>query len=308
MATQKIMGAKEWALLLILSVLWGGSFFFIGVAVKELPPLTIMMLRVGLAALILHVVIRAMGQWMPRDPKVWLAFAGMGLLNNAIPQTLIVWGQTQIPSGLASILNATTPLFGVLVAHFFTSDEKMTGKKLIGVIVGFIGAAVMVGPAALQGLGNNVWAQVAVLLASAFYGISGVYGRRFKRMGVTPMMTATGQLTASTLMLTPVALLVDHSWTLTQPSPAAWAAIAGLAILSTALAYLIFFRILASSGATNLLLVTFLIPVSAVLLGFLFLGEQLEPRHFAGMGLIALGLAAIDGRLLALRRPRVGTH
>ena len=218
MATQKIMGAKEWALLLILSVLWGGSFFFIGVAVKELPPLTIMMLRVGLAALILHVIVRAMGQWMPRDPKVWLAFAGMGLLNNAIPQTLIVWGQTQIPSGLASILNATTPLFGVLVAHFFTTDEKMTGKKLIGVIVGFIGAAVMVGPAALQGLGTNVWAQVAVLLASAFYGISGVYGRRFKQMGVTPMMTATGQLTASTLMLAPVALLVDHSWTLTQPS------------------------------------------------------------------------------------------
>ena len=155
MATQKIMGAREWALLLILSVLWGGSFFFIGVAVKELPPLTIMMLRVGIAALILHVVIRAMGQWMPRDPKVWLAFAGMGLLNNVIPQSLIVWGQTQIPSGLASILNATTPLFGVLVAHFFTSDEKMTGKKLAGVIVGFIGAAVMVGPAALQGLGTQ---------------------------------------------------------------------------------------------------------------------------------------------------------
>ena len=193
MATQKVMGAKEWTLLLILSVLWGGSFFFIGVAVKELPPLTIMMLRVGIAALILHVVIRLMGQWMPRDPKVWLAFAGMGLLNNAIPQTLIVWGQTQIPSGLASILNATTPLFGVLVAHFFTSDEKMTGKKLIGVIVGFVGAAVMVGPAALQGLRTNVWAQVAILLASAFYGISGVYGRRFKQMGVTPMMTATGQ-------------------------------------------------------------------------------------------------------------------
>jgi drug/metabolite transporter (DMT)-like permease len=226
MATQKVMGAKEWALLLALSVLWGGSYFFIGVAVKELPPLTLMMLRVAIAALILHVIVRAMGQWMPRDPKVWLAFAGMGLLNNAIPQSLIVWGQTQIPSGLASILNATTPLFGVVVAHFFTSDEKMTGKKLIGVIVGFIGAAVMVGPEALQGLGTNVWAQVAILLASAFYGISGVYGRRFKQMGVTPMMTATGQLTASTLMLTPVALLVDQSWTLTHPSLAAWAAIA----------------------------------------------------------------------------------
>jgi drug/metabolite transporter (DMT)-like permease len=299
MATQKVMGAQEWAMLLILSVLWGGSFFFIGVAVKELPPLTIMMLRVGCAAVTLHLVVRLMGQWMPRDPKVWLAFAGMGLLNNVIPQTLIVWGQTQIPSGLASILNATTPLFGVLVAHLFTSDEKMTGKKLAGVVIGFMGVAIMVGPAALSGLGNHIWAQVAVLLASAFYGISGVYGRRFKQMGVTPMMTATGQLTASTLMLTPLALLVDHSWALTQPSFAAWSAIAGLAILSTALAYLIFFRILASSGATNLMLVTFLIPVSAVFLGSLFLGEQLEAKHFIGMACIAAGLAAIDGRLLA---------
>lgn len=308
MATQKVMGAQEWAMLLILSVLWGGSFFFIGVAVKELPPLTIMMLRVGCAALILNLVVRLMGQWMPSDPKVWLAFGGMGLLNNVIPQTLIVWGQTQIPSGLASILNATTPLFAVLVAHFFTSDEKMTGKKLAGVIVGFIGVAIMIGPEALYGLGSHIWAQVAILLASAFYAISGVYGRRFKQMGVTPMITATGQLTASTLMLAPLALLVDHSWALAQPSLAAWTAIAGLAILSTALAYLIFFRILASSGATNLLLVTFLIPISAVLLGFLFLSEQLELRHFAGMGLIALGLAAIDGRLLALRGPRVRTH
>ena len=299
MATQKVMGAREWAMLLILSVLWGGSFFFIGVAVKELPPLTIMMLRVGCAALTLHLVVRLMGQWMPRDPRVWLAFGGMGLLNNVIPQTLIVWGQTQIPSGLASILNATTPLFGVLVAHFFTSDERMTGKKLAGVIIGFMGVAIMVGPAALSGLGRNIWAQLAILLASAFYGISGVYGRRFKQMGVTPMMTATGQLTASTLMLTPFALLVDHSWTLPQPSLAAWSAIVGLAILSTALAYLIFFRILASSGATNLMLVTFLIPVSAVFLGSLFLGEQLEAKHFIGMACIAAGLAAIDGRLLA---------
>ena len=302
MATQKVMGATEWAMLIALSVLWGGSFFFIGVVVKELPPLTIMMLRVGCAALTLNLVVRFMGQWLPRDPRVWLAFFGMGLFNNVIPQTLIVWGQTQIPSGLASILNATTPLFGVLVAHFFTSDEKMTGKKLAGVIIGFAGVAIMVGPAALSGLGTHIWAQVAVLLASVFYGISGVYGRRFKRLGVSPMMTATGQLTASTLMLAPLALMIDHSWTLATPSAATWLAIAGLALLSTALAYLIFFRLLASAGATNLMLVTFLIPISAVLLGSLFLGEQLEAKHFFGMGLIAMGLAAIDGRLVALIR------
>lgn len=298
MTVKKVMGPAEWGMLLVLSILWGGSFFFIGVAVKELPPLTIMMLRVGCAALILNLVVRLMGQWMPRDPKVWLAFGGMGLLNNVIPQTLIVWGQTQIPSGLASILNATTPLFGVLVAHFFTGDEKVTGNKFAGVLIGFIGVAIMVGPAALSGLGSDIWAQMAILLASVFYAISGVYGRRFKEMGITPMMTATGQLTASTFMLTPIALLIDHSWTLAQPSPAAWAAIAGLAILSTALAYLIFFRLLATSGATNLMLVTFLIPISAVILGFLFLGEQIQAKHLIGMACIGAGLAAIDGRLL----------
>ena len=285
-------------MLLGLSLLWGGSFFFIGVAVKELPTFTIMMLRVGCAALTLNLVLRLMGQSMPTDSRVWLAFCGMGLLNNVIPQSLIVWGQTQIPSGLASILNATTPLFGVLVAHFFTSDEKMTVNKLAGVVVGFIGVAIMIGPQALYGLGGHIWAQFAVLLASVFYAISGVFGRRFKAMGVQPMMTATGQLTASTLMLTPLALAVDHSWTLAMPSLATWGAIAGLALLSTALAYLIFFRLLASSGATNLLLVTFLIPISAVFLGSLFLHEQLEAKHFIGMACIAAGLAAIDGRLL----------
>ena len=257
----------------------------------------------GGAALTLNLLLRLMGQSMPTDSRVWLAFCGMGLLNNVIPQSLIVWGQTQIPSGLASILNATTPLFGVLVAHFFTSDEKMTVNKLAGVVVGFIGVAIMIGPQALYGLGGHIWAQFAVLLASVFYAISGVFGRRFKAMGVQPMMTATGQLTASTLMLTPLALAVDHSWTLAMPSLATWGAIAGLALLSTALAYLIFFRLLASSGATNLLLVTFLIPISAVFLGSLFLHEQLEAKHFIGMACIAAGLAAIDGRLLARLKP-----
>ena len=299
MTMQKVMGPKEWGMLLALSVLWGGSFFFIGVAVKELPPFTIMMLRVGLAAFTLLLVIRLMGQSMPRDPKVWLAFFGMGLLNNVIPQTLIVWGQSQIPSGLASILNATTPLFGVIVAHILTDDEKMTGNKLAGVLIGFAGVAIMIGPGAFGEFGNHVWAQMAVLGASVFYAFSGIFGRRFKRMGVQPLMTATGQLTASTIMLTPVALLVDHPWAITLPGLAVWGAIGGLALLSTALAYLLFFRLLASSGATNLMLVTFLIPVSAVFLGSLFLGEQLEAKHFIGMACIALGLAAIDGRLLA---------
>jgi drug/metabolite transporter (DMT)-like permease len=191
-----------------------------------------------------------------------------------------------------------------LLRIFFTSDERMTRNKFVGVVIGFVGVAIMIGPSALSGLGAHVWAQVGIVVASLFYGISGVFGRRFKRLGVQPAMTATGQLTASTIMMLPLCLLVDHPWSLAMPSLNGWAAIAGLALLSTAFAYLIFFRILSTAGATNGMLVTFLIPVSAVWLGILFLGEHLETKHFIGMAGIAFGLAAIDGRLLDLiRRP-----
>ncbi|HLW92555.1 MAG TPA: DMT family transporter, partial [Roseiarcus sp.] len=175
------------------------------------------------------------------------------------------------------------------------------------VIFGLVGVAVIIGPEALQGIGANVAAECAVLLAALSYAFAGVFGRRFARMGVSPILTATGQVTASTLVLAPIALLVDRPWTLAPPSLAVWTAIIGLAALSTALGYILYFRILATAGATNLLLVTFLIPVSAIILGFSVLGERLDPRHFVGMALIGLGLAAIDGRLINLaqgaRRP-----
>ena len=203
-------------------------------------------------------------------------------------------------SGLAAILNATTPLWTVIVAHTLTSDEKMTGNRLAGVIIGFIGVAVMIGPDALAGLGANVAAQLAVLAAGMSYAFAGVYGRRFYRMGTAPMLTATGQVTASTVMLLPAALIVDHPWALPLPSLSAWGAVLGIASLSTALAYVLYFRILATAGATNLLLVTFLVPVSAILLGSLVPGERLGPSHFLGMGFVGAGLAAIDGRLAKL--------
>jgi drug/metabolite transporter (DMT)-like permease len=243
-----------------------------------------------------------MGLRMPGERRIWMAFFGMGFLNNLIPFSLIVWGQTHIASGLASILNATTPLFSVVVAHWLTSDEKLTRGRLAGIVVGIAGVIVIIGPGALRGLGTNVAAQLAILGASLSYAFGAVFGRRFRAMGITPQVTATGQVTASTVLLLPLALLVDRPWTLAMPGMEIWAAVAGLAVLSTALAYIIYFRILASSGATNILLVTFLIPVSAILLGVTILGESLQPQHFAGMLLIGLGLAAIDGRLLRLRR------
>ena len=299
------MGASEWVLLLILSVLWGGSFFFVGVAVKALPPFTIVALRVGLAAVVLNIVVRATGLRMPTDRRLWGAFFGMGLLNNMIPFCLIVWGQTHIASGLASIFNATTPLFTVIVAHAFTKDEKISGGRLGGILIGFIGVAVIIGLDSLGGLGTNTLAQFAVLVAALSYAFAGVYGRRFKSMGVAPLVTATGQVTASTILLTPLALVVDQPWTLTMPGVGVWSAIIGLALVSTALAYIIYFRILATAGATNLLLVTFLIPVSAILLGVFFLGEQLTGKDLAGMVLICFGLAAIDGRMFSFFKKKM---
>ncbi len=297
MTTQRSMNGRDWAMLTGLSVIWGGSFFFTGIAVKELPAFTIVAARVGLAALALLAGLRIAGIPMPRAPKVWAAFFGMGLMNNMIPFSLIVWGQGHIASGLASILNATTPLFGVVVAHFLTRDEKMSGGRLAGTIVGFTGVALMIGPSALSGLGSHLLAELAVLGAALSYAFAGIYGRRFKAMGINPIVTATGQITASAVLMIPLALLIDRPWTLAMPGVATIAALVAIALISTAFAYIIFFRILASAGATNLMLVTFLIPVSAILLGWLFLGEVLAMQHFIGMATIVTGLVLIDGRL-----------
>ncbi|MGO4570474.1 DMT family transporter [Microvirga sp. 2TAF3] len=300
---QRTMAASDWALLILLSIVWGGSFLFVGVAVKELPPLTIVALRVVMAAIVLRAVLAILRVPLPRERRVWAAFLGMGILNNAIPFTLIVWGQSHIASGLASILNATTPLFTVIVAHYLTADERLTGQRLIGVIVGFLGVAVMIGAAAFSAWDASVPAQVAVLGAALSYAFAGVFGRRFKAMGIPPLVTATGQVSASSALLLPLAFIVDRPWTLSVPSAGTLISMAGLALVSTAFAYIIFFRLLARAGATNVGLVTFLIPISAIVFGTFLLGESLAPRHIAGMTLIGCGLILIDGRLVSgLRR------
>jgi len=291
------MGRLDWCLLLALSLLWGGSFLFVGIAVKDLPPFTIVLLRVAIAALALNLTLRLIGIALPRDGSSWRAFLGMGLLNNAIPFSLIAWGQTHITSGLAAILNATTPLFTVLVAHCLTADDRLTRSRVLGLLIGFAGIVVLIGPEALRGLGGDVLAQCAVLGAAGSYACAGVFGRRFKRMGIPPLATAAGQVTASTLLLLPLVLVVDRPWTLALPDAQVWAALIGLALLSTALAYVLYFRILAAAGAVNLLLVTFLIPPSAILLGTAVLKESLQATDLLGMALIGGGLAAIDGRL-----------
>lgn len=291
------MSSREWAMLLALSALWGGSFFFVGVAVHEFPFVTLVFLRVAIAAPVLILVVRFTGQRVPRDARAYLLFAAMGLCNNVIPFLLFAWAQNYISSGLASILNATTPLFTVLLAHLVTRDERLTSGKLVGVALGFAEVVVMIGPAAFLDAAVSVLAQLACLGAAFLYAVATILGRRFRTMGIAPTVAAAGQISASALILLPAALLVDRIWTLPIPGWPAAGAVLGSGLLSTAIAYLLYFRILATAGATNLLLVTFLMPIGALILGTLVLKEPLVASQLLGMVVIGLGLAAIDGRL-----------
>lgn len=300
----KHMSGPDWAILLLLSVLWGGSFFFIEVAVASVTPLTLVLIRVSLAAAALWLYLAARRQRLRLPPGALGAFFVLALLNNVLPFVLFAWAQREITGGLASILNATTPIWGVIVAHLFTADEKMTPGKIAGVALGLGGVVAMIGVDFLNEIGAAVLAQLACLVATLCYGLAGVYGRRFKAMAIDPVRVATGQLTAAAIILLPVVLFFEPPWAASAPAPEAWAALIALALVSTSVAYILYFKLLASAGATNSLLVTFLIPITAILLGSLLLGEGLEPRHFAGMALIGAGLAAIDGRIFRLSKAR----
>lgn len=289
------MTAREWAMLILLSVLWGGSFLFQKIAVEELPPFTIVLVRVALAALTLHLIRPFIGIALP-GLRIWAAFAVMGLLNNVIPFSLLVYGQTQIGAGLASILNAMTPVFTVIVAHSLTQDEKLTANRAFGVVLGFLGVICLIGIEALDGLTLAVAGQIACVGAAISYAFSSVWARRFQ--DVPPFASAMGQLTMSSLMMIPIVLMVDQPWTLAWPSPTVVWSLILLAIPATALAYLLFFAIVRAAGATNIMLVTLLVPVSAVLLGAVFLGERLSLTDALGMALIGMSLLAIDGRIL----------
>lgn len=296
------MSGTEWSLLFFLAFLWGGSFFTAKVAGAEIPPLTLVLLRVGIAAAALLIACRASGISLAVSRQVAVALAVMGLLNNVVPFGLIFWAQLTIDSGLTSILNATTPISALVLAHLLLPDEKLTAPRMLGVVVGFAGAVVMIGPDLLEGLGRNALSQLACVLATVSYACAGIWGRRFRAL--PPLLTATGQLTASTAILLPLVLLVDRPWDLAQPSMPALGAVLALALICTSFPYVIYFRLLATAGAGNLLLVTMLVPAGAILLGSVFLDETLLARQWLGLGLIVLGLLVIDGRLAgALRRP-----
>jgi drug/metabolite transporter (DMT)-like permease len=306
-ANDNRIDARDWSLLAVLSVLWGGSFFFNGVVLKELPPLTVVLLRVALAAMILLPVLRAYRIRFPVGLSGWKPFFAIALLNNVLPFSLIVIGQTFIPSGLASILNATTPLFTVVVMAA-SGDEKLHARRVVGVVTGLIGVIILHGQDVHgqgvhgQDLGfqSGEGAGILLCLAAAFsYGLSALYAQR-KLSNSPPLATATFQLLASGLMMTIVAAVFERPWQLPMPGVTTWLAMIGLAAFSTALAYIVFFQVLRRSGSTNVMLVTLLIPVTAILLGYLVLGESISLREIIGALVIGSALLLMDGRVLKL--------
>jgi drug/metabolite transporter (DMT)-like permease len=279
------MPAADWGVIALLSLLWGGAFFMIELGLRGFPPMTLVFLRMALAVPPMLLILRIMGQQLPADGKSWRQLLVLGAINCALPFILFFWGQTRIESGLASILNATTPLWGVVTAHFLTRDEKATPTRIVGVLLGLAGIIVMVGPDALGGISGSVLAQLACLAATLLYALAAVYGRTLSQSTMTPMVIATGQVITAAVVMLPVALLIDRPWALPAAGWDAWAGAIGLAIPSTAIAYFFYFRLIDRAGASN------------AILGVLFLGETVEPKEMAGAALIALGLLAINGRL-----------
>ena len=291
-------------MLLVLALVWGGSFFFAELALREVPPLTITLFRVGLAVPVLAVVVRMQGLKMPRSLRIWWGFLVMGALNNAIPFSLIFWGQIQIESGLASILNGTTAVFGAVVAGLLLKDEPLTGRKITGALFGLLGVAVILGVDLLRGLDPRDLAQLAILGAALSYAFASVWGK-VALAGVPPQVNALGMLTGSTVLMAPVVLWIDGVPAM-EYSALVWSSLIGLSVLSTVLAYILYFAILVRAGAANLMLVTLLIPPFAAGLGAAFLNESLTPTAFAGFGLIAVGLLITDGRILRVIAGRAG--
>ncbi|KUF11734.1 DMT family transporter [Pseudoponticoccus marisrubri] len=301
--TQTSLSPRAWAELVLLALIWGGSFLAIRTALDEIGPLTSVLFRTGLAAVILWPVVLARRLPLPREARIWAALLAMGILNNVIPFSLMAWGQLHIPTGLTSILNATTAIFGVLVAAAVFADERLTARKAAGVGLGFAGVVTAIGPAALLDIDVTSLAQLAVIAGTFAYACAGAWGRA-RLGGLPPLVAAAGMLSGSTLVMLPLTLMTEGVPRL-DLAPATWAGILYYAGIATALAYLLYYRVLAMAGSGNVMLVTLMIPPTAIGLGAAVRGEDLSPSAYAGFALLALGLAVLDGRLLRRRRQRV---
>lgn len=294
------MSGGDWGIILLLSLLWGGAFFFIEIGLRGFPANTFVFLRVALAIAPMMIALRIMGLSLPRDRQSWMQLFVLGFINCALPFVLFFWGQTYIDSGLASVLNATTPLWGVVTAHFLTRDEKATPARVIGVLLGMVGIVVMVGNDAAKGISNNVLAQAACLLATLSYALAAIYGRKLSQSTMVPTVIATGQVITAAIIMLPLMLFIDQPWTLPMPGWDAISAVIALSLFSTSFAYFFYFRLIDRAGASNAMLVAFIMPVVAILLGVMALGEVIHTKEIIGALLIAIGLLAIDGRLFRL--------
>ncbi len=288
------MGLNVFLWLVVLALLWGPSFLFIKVAVHDIPPLTLAAARVSLAAVLLYVVLRFQGRTLPRFGPVWKHFAVMGLVSNALPFTLFSWGEQYIDSALAAILNGTTPIFTIILAHIFTADDRLTPGKTMGVVLGFGGMMALLAPALFGGVIATTWGLVAITVASASYGVAIVYGRQHLR-GLPPLVGPAAQLTMASLYLVPLSLTIERPYLLPTPSWTAVGSLLTLAIFGTALAFVIYYRIMENANATHLSMVTYLVPIVGTLLGVVVLHERPGWNAYLGCALIILGVMIVNG-------------
>ncbi|WP_425046585.1 DMT family transporter [Primorskyibacter sp. S87] len=293
MTEQKTISKGAWAELALLGLIWGGSFLAIRIALDEVPVVTSVFHRTFWAMLVLWGVVAIQRLPVPKDPRIWGAFLVMGLLNNVIPFGLMSWGQLYIETGLTSILNATTAIFAVIVAAMIFADERLTPRKIIGVGLGFLGVATAIGLEAFDSFDLRSTAQFAILGGTVSYALASSWGR-LKLGDLPPQVAAAGMLTGSTLVLAPAAWLIDGPISL-DLEPRTWMAIGYYAIVATAGAYLLYYRILAKAGSGNLMVVTLLIPPVAITLGALVRDEALLPQAYVGFVLLALGLMVLNG-------------
>lgn len=306
---QKTMSGRAWAELLLLSLFWGASFLSVHVALEEIGPLTSVAHRTFWAMLILWAYVAARRLTLPREARIWAAFLVMGLLNNVIPFSLMAWGQLHIETGLTAIMNASTAIFGGITAAVFLADERMTIRKAVGVGLGFFGVATAIGLSALTQFDLRSLGQLAVLGGAFSYALAGVWARK-NLAGLTPQVAAAGMLAGSTLIAIPLAWALEGPISL-DLQPQTWLAIGYYAVIATALAYLLYYRVLAMAGSGNLMLVTLMVAPVAITLGAVVLGEALPLRAYAGFALLASGLVVHDGRLVKaiqhrLRRAQAG--
>ena len=288
------MGLKNFLWLLLLAALWGPSFLFIKVAVGEIPPFTLVTGRVGVAAALLYLFLRLRGRALPRSGRLWGYFAVAGFFSNALPFTLITWGEIHIDSAVAAILNGTTPLFTILLAHLFTSDDRLNGTKVVGVLLGFGGLIVLIAPALVEGFHATTWGLIAVAVAAASYGVATVYTRQ-KLRGLPPLAAPTAQLTMATLFLIPLALLIEQPFSRPLPAWTALGSLLALAVIGTAMAFVLYYRLLEKLTATSISMVTYLVPVIGVFLGVAVLNEQPGWNAYAGCALILVGVMVVNG-------------